>query len=296
MWIVPTRDELEDGRARLDLGLEVVAGEQLAFERGEEKPGIVPTVGHLTDPAVQAAIVREVEEQCRPTQLELGGITERPNIAAVVARTSELVTQQTIGIPRILVVPKGDVKSGFKPFEVNLDTLRYPPASEDLWVQYLRTGGTETLAVSRGGIEEKRLEDYIVSGLMDFDDISYDDHADLLYDLAAQTVRHFKTYLSEDEAGKVLRRHRREIAKFIHAQMQEHYWKDAIGYEVKISKGFTELKRRAYTQAAGEPMSDFRHSPPDKSNMARYLFTGFSRSLQGEPVLSMMQMPYSCKR
>jgi type III restriction enzyme len=33
----------------------------------------------------------------------------------------------------------------------------------------------------------------VVSGLVDFDDISYDEHADLLYDLATQTVQHFKT-------------------------------------------------------------------------------------------------------
>jgi type III restriction enzyme len=258
---------------------------QITYEvirRLETQPGTVPTVGHLTDPAVQAVIVREVEEQYRPTQLELGGITERPNIAAVVARTSALVTQQTIGIPRILVVPKGEVKSGFKPFELKVDTLRYPPVSEELWVQYLRTGGTETVALGRGGIEEARLEDYVVSGLVDFNDISYDDHADLLYDLAAQTVRHLCTYLSEDETRKVLRCYQRDIAKFVHAQMQEQYWEEAVGYEVKINRGFTELKRRAYTQAAGEAMLDFRQSPPDKSNMARYLFTGFSRCLYTE--------------
>jgi len=255
---------------------------QITYEvirRLETQPGTVPTVGHLTDPAVQAVIVREVEEQYRPTQLELGGITERPNIAAVVARTSALVTAQTIGIPRILVVPKGEVKSGFKPFELKVDTLQYPPVSEELWVQYLRTGGTETVALGRGGIEEARLEDYVVSGLVDFDDISYDDHADLLYDLAVQTVRHLCAYLSEDETLKVLRCYQRDIAKFVHAQMQEQYWEEAVGYEVKINRGFTELKPSNYTAAAGETPLDFRVSPADKSNMAKYLFGGFQRCL-----------------
>ena len=135
------------------------------------------------------------------------------------------------------------------------------------------------LALGRGGIEEARLEDYIVSGLVDFDDISYDDHADLLYDLAAQTVQHFRTYLLDEEAAKVLRCYQRDIARFIHSQMQEHYWEETVGYEVIVSKGFTELKRRAYSQVAGESMLDFRESPADKSNMARYLFTGFSRCL-----------------
>jgi type III restriction enzyme len=137
----------------------------------------------------------------------------------------------------------------------------------------------EVLALGRGGIEEARLEDYIVGGLVDFDDISYDDHADLLYDLASQTVQHFRGYLSEDDTRKILRCYQRDIAKFIHAQMQKHYWEDAEGYEVKVSKGFTDLKPSAYNAADGEPPMDFRQSPTDKSNMAKYLFGGFQRCL-----------------
>jgi type III restriction enzyme len=137
----------------------------------------------------------------------------------------------------------------------------------------------EVLTLGHGSIEEARLEDYVVSGLIDFDDIAYDDHADLLYDLATQTVQHFRTYLSEQDTGKVLRCYQKKIAQFIHAQMQEHYWEEVVGYDVVVSKGFTELKASAYTYAAGEPVVDCRVSPPDKSNMAKYLFGGFARCL-----------------
>jgi type III restriction enzyme len=253
-----------------------------AIRRLENQPQKLPTAGYLTRPEIREAIVQEVVAQYRPTQLTMGAVVEPPDIASIVAKTTEFVAQQTIDIPRILVVPKGEVRSGFKSFQLKLEPLRYPPVSDELWVQYLRTGGTEVVALGHGGIEEERLEDYIVGGLVDFDDISYDDHADLLYDLAAQTVRHFRAYLADDEARKVLRCYQRDIARFIHAQMQEHYWEEAIGYEVKISKGVTELKQRAYTQAAGEPLRDFRESPQDKSNMARYLFTGFRRCLYHE--------------
>lgn len=245
----------------------------------ESQPQTLPTVEHLKKPEIQAAIVKAVEEQRAPTQLELEGVTEKPDIAAVVAKTVDLVTQQTIDIPRILVVPKGEVKSGFKPFTLTLDTLKYPAVSDELWIQHLRTNQLEVFALGRGGIEEARLEDYVVSGLVDFDDISYDDHADLLYDLAAQTVLHFLSYLFEDETRKVLRCYQRDIARFIHAQMQEHYWEDAAGYEVKVSKGFTELKTSAYTYSVQEPAADYRVAPAEKSNMAKYLFGGFKRCL-----------------
>ncbi len=255
---------------------------QIAYEvirTFESKPDFVPSVTYLQKSEVQAAIVRAVEEKYRPVQPTLEGIFEKPNIAAVVAQTTEVVVQQTIDIPRILVVPKGEVRSGFKSFQLSLETLRYPAPSEELWIQTLRTNQLEVLSLGKGGIEEARLEDYLVSGLVDFDDISYDDHADLLYDLAAQTVAHFKSYLSEDETRKVLRCYQRDISRFIHVQMQEHYWEEAAGYEVKISKGFSELKQCAYTAAASEPPMDYRVSPTDKSNMAKYLFNGFARCL-----------------
>ena len=255
---------------------------QIAWEvirKLENQPQTLPTIEYLKKPEIQAAIVKAVEEQHQPSQLELEGVSEKPDFASVVARTVDLVTQQSIDIPRILVVPKGEVKSGFKPFTLELGTLKYPAVSDELWIQHLRTNELEVVSLGRGSIEEARLEDYVVGGLVDFDDISYDDHADLLYDLAAQTVQHFQTYLSEDDTRKVLRCYQRNIAQFIHAQMQGHYWEDVVGYEVKISKGFTELKQSAYTYSVQEPPADYRVAPADKSNMAKYLFGGFARCL-----------------
>jgi len=245
----------------------------------ENQPQTVPTIEYLKKPEIQAAIVKAVEEQHQPTQLELEGVTEKPDFAAVVAMTVELVTQQTIDIPRILVVPKGEVKSGFKPFTLELATLKYPAVSDELWIQHLRTNQLDVVSLRRDGFEEARVEDYVVSGLVDFDDISYDKHADLLYELATQTVQHFKGYLSEDDTRKVLRCYQRDIARFIHAQMQAHYWEEVAGYEVKISKGYTELKQSAYTYSVQEPPANYRVEPADKSNMAKYLFGGFQRCL-----------------
>ena len=255
---------------------------QIAYEvirKMESQPQKLPSAAHLQKPEIQAEVVKAVTEQYRPSQLLLEGVGVQPDLAAVVAKTAELVVQQTIDIPRILVVPKGEVKSGFKAFTLELNTLNYQAPSEELWIQHLRTNQLEVVGLGRGGIEEARLEDYIVSGLVDFDDIAYDDHADLLYDLANQTVQHFRSYLSEEDTRKVLRLHQREIARFIHAQMQDHYWEEAIEYEVRISKGFTELKPSAYTASAAEPPLDYRQSPAVKSNMARYLFGGFQRCL-----------------
>jgi type III restriction enzyme len=255
---------------------------QLAYtviKRLESRPEQAPTVASLQSPEVQKWIVQEVAAQYRTAQGELEGILEKPDLADIVSKTTELVVQEMIPIPRILVLPKGEVKSWFAPFTLELGALTYQPVQDEIWVQYLRTGESEVIGLGKGGIDESRLEDYIVSGLIDFDDIAYDSHADLLYDLAGQVVTHFRAYLDEDKTRKVLRYHQKEVANFIHVQMQKHYREEAVGYDVNISRGFTELKPSAYTACANEPPLNFRVSPTDKSNMAKYLFGGFSKCL-----------------
>ena len=89
----------------------------------------MPDISHLKKPEIQATIVQAVEAKRQPAQLELDGVTAKPDIAAIVAKTVELITEQTINIPRILVTPRGDVKSGFRPFTLSLAALnfRLPP-------------------------------------------------------------------------------------------------------------------------------------------------------------------------
>jgi len=58
---------------------------------------------------------------------------------------------------------------------------------------------------------------------MDFDDIDYFTHSDLLYALAEQLVKHLRSYLSEDETRNVLNKDRRLIAREIRAPMLSHF-------------------------------------------------------------------------
>lgn len=240
---------------------------------------LLPSVTYLQNEDIKAQVLREVQAEYRPQQLEMGEIIKQPDIAAIIAKTTSLVIQQTIDIPRISVVPKGEVKSGFKPFTLKLDSLRFQPPEETLWVQYLRTGKSMELGVGEGGIEEDRLENHVVAGLIDYDDVSYDDNADLLYELAGQVVVHMRSYLPEEQIGKVLRFHQREVARFVHAQMLEHYWEETSGYDVVVSSGFSPLKESAYSTLSGQEPLNFRVSPTDKTNMAKYLFGGFSKCL-----------------
>lgn len=237
------------------------------------------TSGALLYPEVQADLAAKVKEQLAPAQGELAGVVESVNVAEIVKKATELAVQQTIDIPRILMIPKGEVTSGFHPFKLEVSSVHYQPVDRDILIQHLRTHDQEVLTARGSGQREFRLEDYLVSRLIDFDDISYDHHADLLYDLAGQVVAHLRRYLKDDaDVENVLQARRKELADMVHSQMQAHHWEKSAGYEVRVSKGFTALKRPAAT-APDAPVHDLRQTVADKSKIAQLAFGGFSRCL-----------------
>jgi len=244
------------------------------------QPDLVSTLSDLRRLEIQQRIVAKVQSDLRPDQLTLEGVATQPDVASIVARTTELVVENTIAIPRILVLPVGEVKAGFTPFTLDLSAVRYPPVSDELWIQYLRTNVGAFVALDGAGVDEPRPEDYVVSGLVDYNDVSYDHHADLLYDLAGQVVRHLQTYLSVEEAAKVLRCYQKDIARLVHAQMQAHYQEEASGgYQATVSAGYIPLKPSAYTRFKEEQVRDYRQGPADGTRIGRLVFGGFRRCL-----------------
>lgn len=243
----------------------------------EVKRDLVPTSAALLKPEVQQEILQEVTERLKPVQSSWLA-EEGFNLADVVAKTTEVVVQQSIDIPRITVVPNGEVTTGFHPFKLDVAQLHLQPGEREIVGQILRTNEQFTLAAEIGLVEQ-RLEDYIVHALVDFDDIDYFTHADLLYDLAGQMVQHLYGYLSESEVQSVLDRDRRLIAREIHAQMMAHFWEEATEYEVRVSRGFTELKPCNYTASAGQTAHHFRETVIETGRIKQMLFGGFTRCL-----------------
>jgi type III restriction enzyme len=258
---------------------EVERGIAQAAYKVMQKYESLPSSNNLLKPDIQAKIVEEIKEHITPPQQPLPGMAPAPNIAAVVAKTAALVVQQTIDIPRILVMPKGEVTTGFESFTLDCSSINYQPPDRDLLTHHLRTHEQEILSFGGRMQRERRLEDYVVRGLVDYDDISYDEHADLLYELAGQLVQHLCSYLSEDDARNVLIYHQKQLAAFVYAQMQAHQWERATGYDVVVTKGFTELKPSAYTAKDGEPVQDFRLTVEDKGRIPQMIFGGFQRCL-----------------
>jgi type III restriction enzyme len=240
----------------------------------------LPRSTDLTKPEIQQQIVEKVKEIITPLQKELEGMAESVDVAKVVASTITLRNELSIDIPRIIVQPVGEVIRGYREFSLNISSIRLLPVDNEILIQELHRREQHRLMSGTGILPEERLEDYLVRGLIDFNDVCYDDHAELLYKLAGQVVTHLRSYLNnEEEVVNVLQYHQQALVNLIHAQMQEHYEEKASSYEAHLSKGFTTLRLNNYSAPAGESERDFRAPVSDKHDIRKMLFIGFRKCL-----------------
>ncbi len=238
----------------------------------------LPASRDLQRPEIQAQLAARVAERQAPVQGGLPGTDEPVDIARVVAETTALYVRHTIDVPRIVVTPVGDVTAGYRDFDLDVRAIRLQPVAREILVEHLQSHQRERLEAVASSEPERRPEDYLVRRLMDFDDVSYDEHADLLYKLAGQAVAHLRSYLKdEEEVLNVLQFHQKTLAELIHAQMEQHYAEHAAAYEAMVSRGFTVLRPASFTLPAGETIRDFRATVEPGRDIRSLLFGGFTR-------------------
>ncbi len=240
----------------------------------------LPSSEELKKPEVMQRIVDRVSEAVRPAQGILPGTSTPVDIAKVVEKTIEVRNELSIDIPRIIVTPRGDAKCGYKPFKLNCSAIRLQPVSQDILIQHLQSNERYRLRSAGTITVESRLEDYIVRDLMDFDDVNYDELADMLYDLAGQMVRHLQSYLAnKDDVINVLQAHQQTLVQSIYSQMQEHFEEGATEFDVTISRDFVTLRPNNYSQLESEKSRHYRTTVDDKLMIRGMLFHGFKKSL-----------------
>jgi type III restriction enzyme len=241
----------------------------------------LPSSKRLSEEKIQQEIIRQVEERMAPQQAELAGIIEKPDVAAVVRKVTDCLIANTIDIPRIVLTPKDNKNYNFRDFNLNTSNLaRLNPVDQQILIQHLRTAEREQLQSYGALVKENRPEDYIVSALIDFDDISYDDHGELIYKLAGQMVQYLRSYLTtEDDVLNVLQYYRRELANIIHAQMQANFQSGHTDYEVTVTRGFERPKMASVSYDADKKAAYFRNNVEERLMIRGMLFQGFSKCL-----------------
>ncbi|MFH1714591.1 MAG: DEAD/DEAH box helicase family protein [Elusimicrobiota bacterium] len=188
--------------------------------------------------------------------------------------------QHIIEIPRMVVHQSDELKSGFNDFMLDVSKLKYNPVSEEILIQRLREQEDGISYIhGKGRIIPDRLESIIVNELINLPEINYDEQADLLFKLAMQTIKHFRTYLkNEDEVINVVQYNKREVARFIYAQMMENFYCEAPEYEDLKVLPFVALKEHNFSKYTLDDVYPYTDTIEPTSSIPSKVFVGFQKA------------------
>lgn len=190
---------------------------------------------------------------------------------------SELI-DKTIPIPRVLIQQKHDIKSGFKVFDLDVAGLNYQPVSEEIIRRTLRTNESEILQSESSGVGRDTPENILVNELINYPEVDYDRESELLYKLAKQAIAKLGNARSEEDLKNIVLYHKREIGKYIYAQLQQHFYLESSGFEEPLVYPFDRIKPHNFSKYTADSVHHYTETITPTNTIPSKVFSGFKKA------------------
>ncbi|MFC3856775.1 DEAD/DEAH box helicase [Chitinophaga sp. GCM10012297] len=245
------------------------------------KSSLVKNASDLTKPEVKDEVIRRITEDLNKGQSNLF----TPQIVEAIKLEYEDVVaafqQHIIEIPRMDLV-QGEIKAWFDDFDLDSSGFDFKALDEQIIRMGLKDRVVETLGVYSSGSYGDPL-DLIVSELLNYPEIDYDDNADLLYKLATQANEALASTLDgEREISKTVFQFKKAIAARIHDQMQTHFRLTKPDYIAPTVLPFTRIEPHSFSALADNGYRDYRDVVTPISFIPKLVFNGFEKSCHFE--------------
>jgi type III restriction enzyme len=185
---------------------------------------------------------------------------------------------KTIEIPRIVIQHSSLITWGFNDFDLDTSSLNLQPNDQQIMIVNLTNGQIEIRDANDRKYSPDSLENLIVSELMNFSDIDYDTHAELLFKLAHQAIEKLSSYLDKNGLCNVILYQKREIARFIYAQMMNHYFENKPTFEKPKILPFDTIRKHNYEKFAQDSIALYTQTIEPTSAVPTMVFHGFSKA------------------
>lgn len=236
----------------------------------------------------------EVKKQLREKAIEQikesakGSLFAEQEAAEQIAQVDEIIQiviedykNNVIEIPRIVIEQQG-VKAIFDNFDLdtsvgyNLDELHREIIRQSLH----DTTDFEVFAGKSGSSKRPAIEQLITS-LIDYDDIDYDEVSDLLYKLVGQAIDAIHDNapgISDDDLNERVHAFKQSLADNIYKQMKEHY--RIIPGEFRINKvlPFSKILDQQIIVNNWGTLDFHGVVPSAKSDIKKFVYVGFKKS------------------
>ena len=244
----------------------------------------------LAKPEVKEYIKRHAEKNIRdnaqlsnPLFAEEIATEQIAHIDEVVELAIKTFIDNTIEIPR-MSVQKEVYRAEYRWFDLDTRIGFDLPALQDELIRVSIGAGeqsVETIQIETGRRFDTPIN-VIVSALIDYDDIDYDENSELLYHLAGQAIEAISENLeNKDTLAKVVHDFKKAIANSIYDQMKRHFVMQSTGYVKPKVLPFTGIAPQNVKEIEGYGRTDYRNviSP---SHLRKFIFTGYLKSYYAE--------------
>ena len=250
----------------------------VVYELIQNAGNLVKTKEELRSKKVQEKIIEQaIEREKAKPQQNLFQEDQEALLREQIGEIAEEVIQSIIEIPRITVVPK-DLETGFDTFDLDVSNLNLRPVSEEILIKSLENNEKNEYLQGGGRVKHQRLPHLVVNEVINEPWIDYDEHADLLFQLADQAILKLTSYLNEDEIQNVVWSQKRALARFIIKQLEEHFYQRASGYEVREARSFVEILDHNYSCTVNQELLHYSETVEPTRSIPFKLFTGFKRA------------------
>ncbi|KYG66450.1 hypothetical protein AZI86_05235 [Bdellovibrio bacteriovorus] len=195
--------------------------------------------------------------------------------------TLQEIISGTIEIPRIVIQPSGETKTGFHTFK--LDTKPFPnwqPVDEEILIKALQSGETSSIGIIKNNANSRDTNvNTIVRQLINNDEVDYDEHKDLLYSLAETAIEHIeKSHKDPNKVSNVVQFYAKDIASQIWLQMSGKFFVKDAGYEASDVQPFQRIEKHNFSKIRSDNLVDFRTTFKSTGEMRLKILKGFKKS------------------
>lgn len=235
-------------------------------------------------------IKRQLREQAIATIKESvkDSLFAEQDAAEQIAQVDEVIDiviedykNNVIEIPRI-VVEQQNVKAIFDDFD--LDTFKGYDLDE-LHREIIRQGLIDStdfeVIAGKSGSSRRPAVEQLISSLIDFDDVDYDEVSDLLYKLAGQAVnaiRHNAPGISEDDLNERVHAFRQSLVDNIYMQMKDHYRIIPGEFKINTMLPFSKILEQNIIVNNWGTLDFHEPVPTQKSAVVKFVYVGFKKS------------------
>ena len=191
----------------------------------------------------------------------------------------QALTDKVIPIPQAVVQPFVEVKQGFYSFKLDTTRMNWHPSEDTMIGTELQKGGRtfeyESDFHAREVVDTP--ENEIVRHIIVKDDVDYHATSELLYSLVDDAKQHFLSYLTEEEAIKVMRDRQKTIAEIIYAQMKQHFFRDETHFRASEMRPFSRIETSFGGKFRSDEIYDLRATIP-AGEVRQKIFNGFTKA------------------